>query len=276
MRILHLLPATASGRARLDEALALAAALEARGHRCASWSPNGPGEVAVVELKTFAHGLTDIDLIHNHAGLWPLACLADAKLPIVTSLHAAPGPTERAFVATLTPPPTFVACGVTATAMDRSALSPLRVATELKPGLAVEATVAVLESLYAKTLERWRTHLANTRFDERPWGRYWVLDDQPTFKVKRITVDPGQRLSYQRHKRRAEHWLFVAGRSKVTLDGVDTELGPGQDVRIPAGTAHRIENLGSEPATFVELQRGDYFGEDDIERLSDDYGRTPD
>ncbi len=84
--------------------------------------------------------------------------------------------------------------------------------------------------------------------DERPWGGYLVLEDEPTHKVKRITVRPGKRLSYQRHARRAEHWFVVGGRATVTLDG--------------------------EPLVFVEVLVGDYFGEDDIERLDDDYGRT--
>ena len=87
-------------------------------------------------------------------------------------------------------------------------------------------------------------------------------------------VEAGQRLSYQRHHRRAEHWFVVTGTALVTLDDVDHELTPGQAVDIPLGAAHRIRNPGSEPLVFIEVQRGDYFGEDDIVRLNDDYGRT--
>jgi mannose-6-phosphate isomerase len=108
----------------------------------------------------------------------------------------------------------------------------------------------------------------------RPWGAYVVLDDGPSGKVKRITVDPGQRLSYQLHHRRAEHWFVVAGRAVVTLDGTDHELHAGQAVDIPVGTAHRVSNPGDAPLVFVEVQQGDYFGEDDIVRLEDDYGRA--
>ncbi len=109
--------------------------------------------------------------------------------------------------------------------------------------------------------------------DERPWGSYTVLEEGAGWKVKRIDVNAGERLSYQRHQRRSEHWVVVTGRARVTLDGGERELQPGDAIDIPAGTAHRIENRGDALLTFVEVQRGDYLGEDDIERLSDDYGR---
>ncbi len=110
--------------------------------------------------------------------------------------------------------------------------------------------------------------------ERRPWGEYAVLDDGDLAKVKRITVDPGQRLSYQLHHQRAEHWVIVAGTAVVTLEGEDHTLGPGDAIDIPLGAAHRIRNPGDAPLVFVEVQLGDYFGEDDIERLDDDYGRA--
>ena len=109
--------------------------------------------------------------------------------------------------------------------------------------------------------------------EARPWGRFDVLDDAEDCKVKRMSVTPGQRLSYQRHDHRAEHWVVVRGRATVTLDGVDLELGPGDAVDIPRGAAHRVANRGDEELVFVEVQLGEYFGEDDVTRLSDDYGR---
>lgn len=115
------------------------------------------------------------------------------------------------------------------------------------------------------------------KYDERPWGNFTVLDegaDGAGFKVKRIEVLPGKRLSYQKHARRAEHWFIVAGTARVTLDGTDHTLGVGQYIDIPVGAAHRIENPGDEKMIFIEVQRGDYLGEDDIVRLQDDYGRT--
>ena len=109
--------------------------------------------------------------------------------------------------------------------------------------------------------------------EERPWGRYIVLSDEADHKVKRIEVTAGQRLSYQRHEKRSEHWLIVSGSPVVTLDGQDFPLEPGQAIDVPTGTAHRISNPGTEQVVFIEIQRGSYFGEDDIERLEDDYGR---
>lgn len=120
------------------------------------------------------------------------------------------------------------------------------------------------------------TDAQGREYDERPWGSYTVLEDATDegFKVKRITVSPGARLSYQRHARRAEHWFIVAGTATVTLDDEVSEVATGESVDIPLGSAHRIENRGSTPMTFVEVQQGDYLGEDDIERLADDYGRV--
>lgn len=115
---------------------------------------------------------------------------------------------------------------------------------------------------------------ANAEHSTRPWGSYTVLDEADEYKVKRIEVWPGQRLSYQKHSRRSEHWMVVKGQGKVTLDGQDIVLGEGDTVDVPAGTAHRIENIGDSVLTFIEVQRGTYFGEDDIVRLQDDYGRT--
>ena len=110
---------------------------------------------------------------------------------------------------------------------------------------------------------------------ERPWGRSTVLDDQPHSKVKRLEVAPGKRLSYQRHAHRAERWFVVAGRALVSLDGTTVALGAGDNVDVPVGAAHRVENpSGDEPLVFVEVQTGAWFAEDDIERLEDDFGRA--
>ncbi len=109
----------------------------------------------------------------------------------------------------------------------------------------------------------------------RPWGAYTVLAEGEGFKVKTIEVHPGQRLSYQRHARRSEHWFVVAGEGAVTLDGNRVEVRTGDAVDVPQETAHRIHNTGVVPLVFVEVQHGDYFGEDDITRLDDDYGRGP-
>jgi mannose-6-phosphate isomerase len=109
--------------------------------------------------------------------------------------------------------------------------------------------------------------------DHRPWGYYTVLADEVDHKVKRICVYPGKRLSLQRHRRRKEHWYLLAGEAVVTLDGHEITLHPGEVVDIACGAAHRFQNTGGTEAAFIEIQTGDYFGEDDIERLADDYGR---
>jgi len=111
-------------------------------------------------------------------------------------------------------------------------------------------------------------------FDRRPWGTFTVLDEGPDFKVKRIEVLPGKRLSYQKHSQRAEHWVIVRGTAKVTLDDREIYVSSGEAIDIPLGAAHRVENPGSEMLVFIEVQRGTYLGEDDIVRLQDDYGRT--
>ncbi len=108
----------------------------------------------------------------------------------------------------------------------------------------------------------------------RPWGRYDVLDAGATHQVKRITVEPGKRLSYQRHQRREEFWVIVSGRALFTLDDQESEHGHGEVLVIPRGAKHRVACVSDEPLVFIEVQRGDYFGEDDIERFDDDFGRT--
>lgn len=114
----------------------------------------------------------------------------------------------------------------------------------------------------------------NPLHEDRPWGSFDVLADAETHKVKTITVEPGQRLSYQRHSRRSEHWFVIFGVATVTIDGTELELSAGHYVDIARGAAHRLENRGTQSLVIIEIQHGDYFGEDDIIRLDDDYGRT--
>ena len=110
--------------------------------------------------------------------------------------------------------------------------------------------------------------------EERPWGRFFVLHDELTYKLKRIEVDPGERLSYQYHQKRSEAWTIVEGTGVITLDGIDKEYTKGQTLIIPKGVKHRIENKGKEKVVFIEVQTGSYFGEDDIVRIEDDYNRV--
>ncbi len=116
------------------------------------------------------------------------------------------------------------------------------------------------------------TNLTGTT-DNRAWGSYTVLADENTYKAKSIIVNPGARLSYQRHQKRAEHWYVVSGDALVILDDVEYPLKAGESIDIPLGAKHRMCNPGTEPVVFIEVQVGTYFGEDDIERLEDDFNR---
>jgi mannose-6-phosphate isomerase-like protein (cupin superfamily) len=124
---------------------------------------------------------------------------------------------------------------------------------------------------YLGAYSRILTH--NEREDHRPWGYYTILCDRPDHKVKRIVVLPGKRLSLQRHNRRGEFWTIVSGNPVVTKNHDEIRLKPGDSIEIPLGVRHRIANPGAEPVVLIEVQVGDYFGEDDIERFEDDFGR---
>jgi mannose-6-phosphate isomerase len=109
--------------------------------------------------------------------------------------------------------------------------------------------------------------------DHRPWGHFCVLEDAPRHKVKRIVINPGHRLSLQKHGRRKEHWFVLEGEALVTCNNEQIHLPCGAAINIPEETWHRVKNVGTKPLVFVEVQTGDYFGEDDITRADDDYGR---
>src|SRR6266436_8432811 len=110
-------------------------------------------------------------------------------------------------------------------------------------------------------------------FDERPWGRYEVLEERPGFKVKVLEVRPGARLSLQRHARRGEHWVVVQGVADVVCGTEELKLQKGEHIHIPPETNHRLGNSGDVRMAIIEVQLGDYLGEDDIVRLADDYQR---
>ena len=110
--------------------------------------------------------------------------------------------------------------------------------------------------------------------ETRPWGTYEVLLDDVNVKVKRITVNPNSRLSYQYHQKRREVWTVVSGELTIILEDNKLFRGEGQSVRIPLGDKHRAWNETDKPVIFIEVQTGTYFGEDDIIRIKDDYGRN--
>ncbi len=113
----------------------------------------------------------------------------------------------------------------------------------------------------------------NTEKDKRPWGFFKVIADEKDHKVKEIVVYPGQSISLQKHSKRLEHWFILNGNGIVTLDGVRLNKKEGESIDIPKGSIHRMENSGKIELRFIEIQTGEYFGEDDIERIEDIYGR---
>ncbi len=107
----------------------------------------------------------------------------------------------------------------------------------------------------------------------RPWGSFTVLGEFPDCKTKRLDVLPGKRLSLQSHNHRTEHWVVIDGTARVTLNDSVQDRSAGEAVVIPKGCRHRIENPGNQTLSIIEVQLGDYFGEDDIVRYEDDFGR---
>jgi len=109
---------------------------------------------------------------------------------------------------------------------------------------------------------------------ERPWGTYTVLEENRSYKIKRIEVLPGHRLSLQMHHHRSEHWIVVSGTAKVTCDDSEYMVNVNESTFIPVGKQHRLENPGLIPLVIIEVQSGEYLGEDDIVRIQDDYHRA--
>jgi mannose-6-phosphate isomerase-like protein (cupin superfamily) len=214
--------------------------------------------------EAFARG-NEFDLIHNHCDHLPLTYLSATTTPVLTTLYARPSPQalavygrarRRAFCVAADPAIGGEELGVMA----------------VIPWTDVVSGMETVVTDYLRVYDR--IQRLCRREDHRPWGYYQVLLDEPTQKVKKIVVYPGQRLSLQRHQQRAEHWFVVAGQALVTRNDVEIPLGAGQAVDIPRGAWHRIRNPGADNMAFIEVQTGDYFGEDDIERAEDDYGRT--
>lgn len=108
----------------------------------------------------------------------------------------------------------------------------------------------------------------------RPWGNFERLDIGAAYQVKRIVVKPGGALSLQKHRCRAEHWVVVQGEAEITVDGLTSTLGPNQSIYVPLGVVHRLANRGSQSVVLIEVQTGNYLGEDDVVRLEDDYNRV--
>ncbi|MEN9203644.1 MAG: phosphomannose isomerase type II C-terminal cupin domain [Thermostichus sp. DG02_2_bins_29] len=137
-----------------------------------------------------------------------------------------------------------------------------------EPNLAAPEKLPI--SLSADTLAQ----LVESNTETRPWGTFTVLEEGPGYKIKRIVVLPKHRLSLQMHYHRSEHWIVVAGTAKVTCGNEEKIITSNQSTYVPPCTVHRLENPGVIPLVIIEVQNGQYLGEDDIIRFSDDYART--
>ena len=222
-------------------------------------SPSSVSTDTLHDLYTFFSKAEGFDLIHNLVGLSPLYLNPRPVAPILTTLLVPPDEAMKAFVHAS--PPLFYFCAV-------ESIGKLEGANFLGT-FKISEMAKQIPDFYEKI------HALTRREDHRPWGYYVVLADEADHKVKRIVVWPGKRLSLQRHQRRSEHWHVVQGKAVVTLDDKQIPLEAGESVDIPKGAAHRIQNPDTQDnLVFIEVQRGDYFGEDDIERLEDDYGRV--
>ncbi len=109
--------------------------------------------------------------------------------------------------------------------------------------------------------------------EERPWGSWTILETGPNYKIKRLEVTPGHKLSLQMHFHRSEHWIVLSGTAKVTKNGDELIVRVGESTFVPSGTKHRLENPGGIPLVIIEIAQGEHITEDDIVRFDDDYGR---
>jgi mannose-1-phosphate guanylyltransferase/mannose-6-phosphate isomerase len=217
----------------------------------------------------------EFDVVSNHMHAKALPFLTALKYPVVTTLHGAAR--EKQLHGILG---RFRHCPfVVMDEREKELLPDLNyVATIPMPDPEDNAPVGPMIDAYESLYQDLVSGEIPTRVSEirrlTPWGGWEVLVDEADYKVKRIKIKPGQRLSYQRHQKRDEHWIVVQGSAEVVLDGKTIPLETGQTVDIKRGQAHRIGNPEDQSSlVFIEVQKGDYFGEDDIERIEDDYGR---
>jgi mannose-1-phosphate guanylyltransferase / mannose-6-phosphate isomerase len=139
--------------------------------------------------------------------------------------------------------------------------------SDRKQAQSVKEMVALLKDKKRKEVDEHTTTY-------RPWGKYTILEESEHYKIKKITVNPGATLSLQKHKKRSEHWVVVKGVAQVRIGEEDVEVKENQSAYVPKGVVHRLGNTGAKPLEIIEVQNGDYVGEDDIERLEDNYGRV--
>lgn len=225
-----------------------------------SHSPDFPA-LSSVRAGAFLREASDCDLIHNLAGPLGLLLASACGKPLITSLAESTPEEDMAVFRAASPACFFVSEHGLDAVGGLPAIPGMVPFTGDRAGFYLEA--------YTRLLALGRKR------EQRPWGSFEVLsDDRADHKVKRIVVLPGKRLSLQYHGRRREHWIVVAGEALVTVGSEIVRLVSAQSVDIPRGAAHRVENAGATDLIFIEVQQGDYFGEDDIVRIEDDFGRA--
>ncbi|HNY66111.1 MAG TPA: phosphomannose isomerase type II C-terminal cupin domain [Deltaproteobacteria bacterium] len=203
---------------------------------------------------------SDRDLIHNLAGSLGLLCANLCGKPMLTSLTGLHTEEDVAIFKASRADSFFVS--------EQGHVPPAGLKAVPGVSICTGDRVSFYLDAYSRLLA------LGKRKEHRPWGSYEVLsDDCHDHKVKRITVLPGKRLSLQYHGRRREHWIIVSGDALVTVGHDMLRLTATQAIDIPHGEAHRVENVGELDLVFIEVQQGDYFGEDDIVRIEDDFGR---
>jgi mannose-6-phosphate isomerase-like protein (cupin superfamily) len=208
----------------------------------------------------------EFDLIHSHLDYLPLTYARLISTPVVTTLYGIlPGatlPIYRKYNGQVF----YVSTSDAERHPELDYIAAIHHGLDDK-GFSADKMVEDYLRVYEKIQSQ------RHREDHRPWGYYRVLEDRPDHKVKRLVVYPGKRLSLQRHQHRAELWQIIQGRAIITRNNDTLRPKTGQAVDIPIRAWHRIENPGTENLVFIEVQTGDYFGEDDIERKEDDFGR---
>jgi mannose-6-phosphate isomerase-like protein (cupin superfamily) len=239
---------------------ALAGHFRGRGHEVRVLALRDRDPDSLLLLAQLAERPDDFDIVHTFAGHGSLLQLGAIRAPVVVTITQ--DEVARA-------PAVFKHYNerVHYVAGDAQPLLGLRLAATIASE-ASQGCAAAYEELYTTLIARTAT------ISRRPWGYYVVLADEPDHKVKRLVVYPGKRLSLQKHKRRSEHWFVISGEAQVTRDEELLRLTPGRCIEIPVGAWHRVQNPANSDMAFIEVQTGDYFGEDDIERKEDDFGRA--
>jgi mannose-6-phosphate isomerase-like protein (cupin superfamily) len=207
----------------------------------------------------------EFDLIHNHCGCLPLTYLGANATPVLATIYTSPTPETLPVYVKYRERVFYAAASLEVRCPELDLLT-------MVPGMGFTSGIDIVVADHVRVYEK-ILGLCK-REDHRPWGYYRILLDEPTRKVKKIVVYPGQRLSLQRHRQRDEHWFVVEGQATVTRNEEEIPLPSGQALDIPRRAWHRMRNPGRDNLVFIEIQTGEYFGEDDIERTQDDYGRV--